>query len=312
MQKSHLLIFLSSILLTACTTPLIHQPLSAAARGDLASTEVVTPIRQSEIYVFVPTEQGGASHGLIGVLIDAGIDAVRTSKAETAVAPLRNAMVDFNFDTALQAELKNSLAKIEWLHPVNFQIEHDVSDQGIERTLTDSKTASVLFVIADYHLSNDGDVLLASFDAALMPNNDQLRALIPGKRDTKRPIARENALYQNRFAFEAHVSGTDDRDRNIAEWSANNAAAARAALEMATRKFADMLKEDLQRPEEDVAPPSNVPVFKVDVPAESAECRYQPAEAQCGTTGVLQSQEEGGETFRFKDGSLKYVKLGAF
>jgi len=312
MRDSHLLILLSSILLSACTTPLIHQPLTVAARDHLTSTDVVTPIGQSEIYVFVPTATAGASQGLIGALIDAGVDSVRTSKAETAVTPLRNAMVDFSFDAALQAEMKNSLAKIEWLHPGNFLIERDVSDHGMEETLTDSKAASVLFVIADYHLSNDGDFLLASFDAALMPNNDQLRALIPGKRDTKRPIARANALYQNRFAFEAHVAGTGDRDRNIAEWSANNAAAARAALEMAAGKFAAMLTEDIQRPENDVPRSSNAPGARVDVPAESAQCTYLPVGAQCGTAGVVQGQDQDGDTFRFEDGSYKYVKRGAF
>lgn len=283
-----------------------------AARADLASTDVVLPIRQSEIYVFVPMATGGAGFGLIGALVDAGIDSTRTSKAEAAVTPLRNAMVDYSFDNALQDELKTSLAQIAWIHSGNFSVARDITNDGLGKALAASKASSVLFVLADYHLSNDGDALLVTFAAALMPNNDQLRALIPGKRDAKTSVALVNALYRNRFVFEAHVKAMGDRDRNIAEWSANNGAAGRAALTMAARKIVPLLVEDIQRAETDVAPPANAPQVAVSIPDEAVECTFAPSDAQCGTNGMLLSQDQDGETLRFKDGSLKYVTSGTF
>ena len=179
---SRLVIILSSLLLVACATPpSIYQTLSASAHGSLPSTDVVLPIRQSEIYVFVPMATGGAGFGLIGALIDVSVDNARTSKAETAVTALRDAVVDYSFDNAVQDDLKSSLAQLDWLHAGNFKVVRDVSNDGLGKTLTASQASSVLFVVADYHLSNDGDAMLVTFQVALMPNNEQLRAMISGK-----------------------------------------------------------------------------------------------------------------------------------
>src|SRR5215472_9241103 len=152
-QKLRLVSILSLSVLSACASLSIHQPLPTAARSDVTTTDVVLPIRQSEIYVFVPMATGGAGFGLIGALVDAGIDSSRTSKAETAVTPLRNAMVDYSFDAALQEGLKTSLAQIAWVHPADFEVVRDISDNGLGKTLAASKASSVLFVVADYHLS---------------------------------------------------------------------------------------------------------------------------------------------------------------
>lgn len=301
-----------SILAACASQPSIHLPLSAAARGELASTDVVLPIRQSEIYVFVPVSTGAAGFGLLGALVDISIDSTRTSKAETAVTPLRNALVDYSFDNALQDSLKASLPLVPWLHAGNFQVARDVSNDGLAKAIAASKAASVLFVAADYRLSNDGDVLLVTMEAALMPNNDQLRALIPGKSDNRSIAALGNALYRNRFVFEAHVSGTGDRDRNIAEWSANNGSAGRAALTMASNKLVSLLVQDIQRAEGDIAPAADAPQVAVSVPAESTECTIAPSETQCGRSAVLLGQDQDGQAFRFKDGSVKYLKLGNF
>jgi hypothetical protein len=312
-KYSRSVILLSSLLLSACADqPSIHQPLSAAARADLVSTDVSLPIRQSEVYVFVPIATAGAGFGLIGALIDVGIDSERTSKAETAVTPLRNAMVDYSFDNALQDELKASLPQITWLHPGKFDVIRDISDDGLVKKLAASTASSVLFIVADYHLSNDGDVLLVSCQAALMANNDQLKALIPGKRNEKNSVALINALYRNRFVFEAHVSGTGDRDRNIAEWSANSGSAARAALTMAAKKLAPIMVEDIQRAEGDIAPATDAPLVDSSTPSEATPCMVATSEAQCGKQGVLLMQDQDGKTLRFKDGSLKYLKLGNF
>jgi len=301
------------MLLAACASqPSIHLPVSNAARSTFESTDVVLPIRQSEIYVFVPMATAGAGFGLVGALVDISVDSARTSKAETAVTPLRNAMVDYSFDNALQSELKGSLAQVAWLHAGNFGVTHDISNDGLGKALAASKASSVLFVIADYRLSNDGEVMYVTLQAALMPNNDKTRALIPGKRDDKTPVALVNALYRNRFIFEAHVSGTGDRDKNIAEWSANNGAAARAALTMAAKKLVPMLVDDVQRAEGDIAPPANAAQVPNSTPSEVVECNIAPSEAQCGKTAVLLSQDQDGQVLRFKDGSLKYFKTGNF
>jgi hypothetical protein len=286
--------------------------LSAAARADISTTDVVLPIRQSEIYVFVPIATGGAGFGLIGALIDAGIDSARTSNAEKAVTPLRNALVDYSFETTFQEQLKDSLSQVPWLHASGFGVVRDISNDGLERAISASKASSVLFVVADYRLSNDGDVLLVTLEVALMPNNEQLKALIPGKPDTKNTASLVNALYRNRILFEAHVNSTGDRDKNVAEWSANNGSAARAALKMAAKKLTPILAEDIQRAESDVGPTATTTQVAVAPAGDATECQFPASQAQCGNSAVLLNQDQDGQTFRFKDGSLKYLKTGNF
>ena len=250
--------------------------------------------------------------GLLGALIDISVDKIRTSKAEDAVTSLRNALVDYSFDTTFADDLKASLPQIDWLHANGFSVVRDVSNDGLAGTLAASHASDVFVIAADYRLSNDGGTLMVTVEAAIFPNTDALKALRTGKVDDKKPASLFNAIYRNRFVFEAHVQNMGDRDRNMGEWSADKASSARAALTMASKKLVPLMVEDLQRTHDDVAPPSSTLLTAVTQPDEAAECGIAPSEAQCGKSGQLVRQDQDGSVFRFKDGSIKYVKTGNF
>jgi hypothetical protein len=219
---------------------------------------------------------------------------------------LRNALVDFSFDNSLQSELKISLAQLAWMHLGNFSVVRDVNYNDLGKSLAATKAESELFVVADYHLNNDGDAMLVTLLPALMPNDDQLRALIPGKRDDDLKASRVNALYRNKLTFEAHVNSTGDRDSNIAEWSAGNGSAARAALTMAVKKLIPAMLEDIQRAETDMGPPKTA--VRTSIPSP-AICTVAP---QCATSAVQISKDQDGQLLRFDDGTLTYLKSGNF
>ena len=247
---------LSAFILSACATQVpVHESLPAAARDNIASADVVLPIKQSEIYVFVPNSQVAAAGGggLLLALIDAGVDSVRTSKAEAAVKPLRDAIVDYNFDQTLQSEIQTSLASDPWLHPDHAHVIKELTNDSLDRAIADSKDAAVLFATADYRLSNNAVELTITMTASLFPNSDALNALKQrAKSDPSSSLA--NSLYHNTLTFTADVpNATDDRDRNIATWSANNGAVMRATLTKGSRELARMLASDLQGPEADTA-----------------------------------------------------------
>src|ERR1700683_849873 len=106
LRSLSLLVLLPTTLLGACSSVPVHESLPVAAREKISSADVFVPIRQNEIYVYVPPSTAGSSAGasagllggLVGAAIDAGVNDVRSSKAETAVKPLRDSLVDFNFD----------------------------------------------------------------------------------------------------------------------------------------------------------------------------------------------------------------------
>jgi hypothetical protein len=249
-------LLLSAFILSACATQVpVHESLPAAARDNIASADVVVPIKQSEIYVFVPNSQIAAAGGggLLLALVDAGVDSVRTSKAEAAVKPLRDAIVDYNFDQTLQSEIQTSLASDPWLHPDHARVIKELANDRLDKVLMDSKDTAVLFATADYQLSNNALELTITMTASLFPNSDALNALKQRAKSGPRSSV-VNALYHNTLTFTADVpNATADRDRNIATWSANNGAVMRATLTKGARELARMLASDLQGPEADTA-----------------------------------------------------------
>ena len=200
---------MSALLLAGCGTPLpVRESLPLAARDQIASTETVVPIRQHEIYVFVPPSTAGATAGagfgivgaLVGVAIDASVDSARTSKAEAAVKPLRDALVDYNFDATFQDDLKASLPPVEFMHSDEIRVVKEVANDSADLALTNSKDAAVLFVTTDYHLANDGDVLYVTLQTSLYPNSTALKAIKPPKKPSDR---RQRS--RTRLSAEEHI-----------------------------------------------------------------------------------------------------------
>ena len=123
-------------------------------------------------------------------------------------------------------------------------ITKDVTPQSADQEILTSRDEAVLLTSVDYSLSNDASMLTVSLTAALYPNSDRLRALRPGKGSV--PSAAENALYRNAFAVQQGAPNpTDDRDHNIAQWSADHGAALRSALTSSAADLAKRLKADL-------------------------------------------------------------------
>jgi hypothetical protein len=287
------------VLLSACAGVPPHEFLPGPARDKLTATEVAVPIRQSEIYVFVPQSNIAAAGGggLLLALIDAGVDSVRTTKAEDAVKPLRDATVDFDFDSTLQNDLKTSLSQVAWMHADNFHVVKTVSNDSLDGVLAGSKDSAVLFTTTNYCLSNDADVLDIFVHASLFPNSPELRALKPstGKSMT---ASMANALYQNTFVYESHLLGaTGDRDQNIAMLSADHGAMLRSELKAGAAKLSEMLAADLPRTETDPVPAGK------DVTITN--------QAGLPVNGSAVATDSGGSLILFKDGTQMFAAHAA-
>ena len=245
-----------AFLLGACASqgPL-NRSVPLAARDKIAATDVVMPIGQNEMVIAIPIStagtSGAASFGLIGALVgsmvDAGIDSANASAAEASVKPLRNVLVDFSFDDTLNADLQARITQANWVKPAGFRIVKEVTPQNLEKVLKESKASTLLFTSASYNLNFNADELSISMGARLLPNTPELQALLPEKFDPKASqITSANELYRNVFTFTTAVPGaTNNRDANIALWSANNGAPMRDALKLGSAKLTEMLVADI-------------------------------------------------------------------
>jgi hypothetical protein len=236
--------------LSACATAIPSQvALTQAARDNIASTEIVAPVKQSEIYVFVPASNvsAAAGGGLLAALVDAGIDAARTHSAEEAVKPLRDVVVDYNFDETLRSDLQTAVSEIAWIHLDSTRVIKDIQPAAIDGAISGSKDAAVLVATTDYHLSNDGSELSVTLFANMFPNSDALKAARTGHAG-KTVSDPANAVYRNNFTYTAKVPGTPgDRAANIAAWSANNGEPLRKALNDGAGELSRQLANDLAK-----------------------------------------------------------------
>jgi hypothetical protein len=234
--------------LGACVTPTpVHVPLAANAQQSIPSAEVVAPIAQSEIYIFVPATTAGQGQGLVGALIDAGVDAYRAGTAESGVKPLRDAVVDINFDHAFSTQLQSSLSAITWLHLDGVRVVKEATPKTIDQAITGSKDGAVMIAVTDYHLSNDGRQLLITANVDLYSNSTSLAPFKPAKGKPDVLSDSSNSLYRNTFTFESDLAGPPaKRELNMVVWTANNGAAFRAAMKLGVAKLGEMIAMDIQ------------------------------------------------------------------
>ncbi len=298
---------LTGSLLAACSTVPPHIALPDPARDKIVSTEVVNSIKQHEIYVYVPPSTAGASGGaafgflgaVVGAVIDSSVNEVRSEKAETAVKSLRDAMVDYNFDDKLSADLKDQLSQVGFLGVDKVRVTRESTLDGIDKDIAGSTDGAILLAVTDYKLDNDANRLTMAVGVGLYANNDALRALHPSK-EKKNRTAPPNALYRNTFVFVTRLDGlTGDRDKNIAAWSADHGAPARAALEMGSKRIAALIATDIALKEGEGKPPADAPVAKV------VGIAGFPLE------GSVIGSDADGKIVRFTDGTLAYVTTPA-
>lgn len=244
-----LLLSAAALSLSACVTVTPERvPLAAGARDAIASTDIVAPVAQSEIYVFVPPSQlaNSGGGGLLLALIDAGVDSARTHNAENDVKPVRDALVDYNFDDKLRTELKSSLSQVSFLHVSDARVIKDVLPKNVDAAIDGSKGAAVLVVGADYHLSNDGSQLTVTVAADMFAKDAALTAFKPAKGNAKVKSAAENALFRTKLVYSETIGGaTTKRDENVPLWTADNGKPLRTALDHATADLSRRLAADI-------------------------------------------------------------------
>ncbi|WGM38959.1 hypothetical protein [Caulobacter sp. NIBR1757] len=236
--------------LSACVTPVPFKvPLATGARDAITSTEVVAPVKQSEIYVYVAPVSTGGQGGLIGALVAAGIDAASTEAAQKAVQPARDSIVDYDFDARLKADLQTQLSGVSFLKVDGVRVSKDAFQPGLDKAIADSKASAVLITVADYQFSTDAASVTVTLAADLYANSAALTPFKPtATANAKVPSYGGNAIYRNTFTYSQLLPApTTVRDTNIRMWAADNGKAIREALDAGSAAVAGKLATDIQR-----------------------------------------------------------------
>ena len=100
-----------------------RRAIDPADRSPQGGREAVVLVSQGEIRGAVNAATGGQGFGLVGALIDVGVNQHRANKAEAAITPLRNSLTGYNFDRNALSVTSASLPQLPWLNvrKVSFQ-----------------------------------------------------------------------------------------------------------------------------------------------------------------------------------------------
>ena len=291
-RKSLLAIAATSFVLAGCaTTESMPATLAmpAAARDKIASTDIVMPIPQKEIFfydqpvagpamtyvpVYTPVSTGmssgaAATAGLVGVLLIAGIAAAQAADEASDLKPLREAIDKFAFDQTLSAEMKTAMSQSAWIKAGEPKVLKQPKQEEITAAVASTSASGVMMINTSYTINSNADEITMAITPALYAVSPDMKALLPSAQAPSKPSSKStakpkpvsatdpaNRLYYNTFTFRTQIANgvTGRREANIAAWTANDAVALKAAMTMGSAKLAQMLVADLEQPTGPVDP----------------------------------------------------------
>jgi hypothetical protein len=183
--------------------------------------------------------------GLVGALIQSRINTEKSRTAELSIVPLRDALVDFDFDAFALNSSTAALSKIDWLDLKETRISRDSSEIGLVKALNGAATSQVMFLYYDYAADADFSSVVVAASGTLV------NKAMPRDRRVQKPSMR---FWPNYLAFNQTVRSVirlrnaDHRnpEANLGAWSADHGRLARAALELGTQRCLQMLQQSLE------------------------------------------------------------------
>jgi hypothetical protein len=232
--------------LGACATQPKHS-IDPADRSPPGGREAVVMVPQGEIRAAVVASNAGAGLGLVGALIDTGVNQHRTNKAEAAITPLRTELSDYNFDQQALTTTQATLTKLDWLSVKKTTFSKDTSKQNINALLDKSASPEVLMAVYDYALTADFSAMELTARFTISP-----KAIAAGESPDSR-LKPEHAVYSQTFVYVIALSGADDNlASNCSKWSQGHARPARTALDLGIERIDALLVRQLQETPDEI------------------------------------------------------------
>ena len=234
-------------LLTACTPPALvklQEPLNEADKAEA----VVLYLEQTEVAVDdVDVQQAGG--GLIGVLIEGAIESTKTRNRQEALAPLRDVLLDYDYEAQLIAALRNSLPTAMVRADAGFEIVRN--EQELHDYLGKVVPANVLVVNTRYAFEQEFDVAYV-FAAVQLTRYEKVPAPKSRSRRKRKATEEDKPLVLHAGAYSAQFVLSDPFARrkmgafegHALAWSADQAAPVREAFTAALGEIADLIRRD--------------------------------------------------------------------
>ena len=230
--------------------PQFQHHVDPEVRAAKMGRDVEVSVPQGEIQGEFIASSAGASLGLIGALIDSGVDKSRASGADKLMKDVRQVLTGFDFDSLADKATRETLSQISWLEAQNVIFTKTFGEDVCLKKLDAAKTNQVLFCNYNYGLSPDCSSIHVSM-TALLANKDLVR---PGETPSDR-LSQTNLLYQQYFLVVLPISNPSKfAVLNEERWAKDGGKTLREALEGGVSALQLMLTKGLeQTPESEAA-----------------------------------------------------------
>lgn len=286
------------------------QPLDKNLARVAAPVDVFIGIQQPELYAAFEVSMVGTSAAAtcgaipgIGILlagvcggtmgaIDAAVNSSRAKKADEQIRPLKDTIIDVQFDQLMIDATKLALNAVPDLPLKSVSVTKQVDEKSYEALYKASAANSVMFINLDYQLNKDFSALIISTRETMFPLSAAAKKSAGQPENSSndgKPLALEKSIYRSQIFYEyALPAKAATIEENVELWKANNASLLRAGLNNGTAQISKLLAEDLQRTPSPAD--TNLPKTKVNA--------YISAH--------ILAEHNFGRTLRYPDGSIHY------
>jgi hypothetical protein len=301
-----------SVALVGCANVPTDNPLTKEHAAAIRPVDLQIGIKQPEIYAAFEPSTGGAVAAAtcgaipgIGILlaaacggaagaIDASVNAARAKTADEQVRPVKDAVLDQNFDQLFSQAISKSLVDSPKLQFAGTNLTKTVDPKSYEKIFRASTANSVMFVDVDYRLSVDFSTLEVFVRGTVIPRSPAARTAaglppeLPAP-DPKTALNLNGAVYQFNLTYLGKLPiQAPSSEGYIAAWKANNGELLKLAMKDSATQAGFLLAEDIQRE------------------PNSKRTVLGQADTGRGFKGELLAERNGGQLIRLPQGALVY------
>lgn len=247
MRLTAILIALCAV--TACATPRAYNRIDAEARPLIKSVDTLLIVTESEISIDIDTSNVGTAMGggLIGALVDAGVNQSRTADAEELISPIRDKLISFDFGAQLEAALESELPALGIEGASNVTLFRAVTPKFDDERIAASKADAVLFVRPRLSIAPDFSAVRLITNTTVFPVNAALDPFMEKPNSNASEVRPTDNIYRNVISVVEVLSTQKGKDANAAVLSAMSAEELVAVVEKATEKAAAQIVADLAK-----------------------------------------------------------------
>gem|GEM_PF-304336 len=252
-----------ALLAAGCTPALTRTPLAEAHRSVIYSTQAIANVSQDEVATSIETQDssfvvaplplgvlGAGVAGLLVGLVDEAVNRHRTTEADVAVAPLREALAGHDARATVKAVLEKELGGTGTFEGARLELRREalLDRSKIAAVLAAAGTDAVLVVDLGYRLTPGFGHLVVAAVASLYPTkaaaDGELRRLAAAPSiDDRQPCP---VLY--RGVFFSSMPAPASASAGIGRWLEDDGRSARIAIDGGIAEVARMLVWDVDQP----------------------------------------------------------------